>query len=158
MVASISTALREVLTESGFQQLTVNEPVMRDGTESSGTLQVSISVGLTGDVAGFLVLQGTVDVARRYAELLSLQMGVPIEGSDRFGEMHKAALAELINQIGGRATIRLSEVQLDTDITPPTIVIGDSVSAIFAAGMSGSDIEVRGPAGSLFLAVLSRGS
>ncbi len=157
-VALFSTALREVLTESGFQQVVVDEPISWNTSDRTNTIQVSVSVGLTGDIAGFIMLQGTKAVAQRYAELLSLQMGVPIEDTGGFDEMHKAALAEFINQIGGRATIRLSEAQIDTDITPPTIVIGDSVSAVFAAGLAGSDIPVRGPAGNLFCTVLYRGA
>ncbi|MFW6229149.1 MAG: hypothetical protein ACOC2V_06785, partial [Alkalispirochaeta sp.] len=88
-VALFSTALREVLTESGFQQVVVDEPISWNTSDRTNTIQVSVSVGLTGDIAGFIVLQGTKDVAQRYAELLSLQMGVPIEDTGGFDEMHK---------------------------------------------------------------------
>jgi chemotaxis protein CheX len=151
-VAAFSGALRAVLEESGFQNVKIDDPVDRAGG-AGRSVQVSVSVGIAGAVRGFLFLQAQLQAATEYAAMLSRQLGVTLENPDTFGPMHKAALAELINQISGRAMMLLAEIGLDADITPPTVVTGDSLDATFSDSLSFVDLGVHCRAGDLAVSI-----
>ena len=59
-------------------------------------------------------------------KILADYVGIEIK-DDQFGEFHKSTFSEIANQICGRTTIHLSEIGLDSDITPPSIIIGSSI-------------------------------
>lgn len=110
-------------------------------------------MGIAGMLKGFLFLLGAKSAAQAHAVLLSEKMGVPLDEPDGFGPMHKAALAELVNQVSGRATILLSDIGIDADITPPTIVTGGGISTSFAEGFSFVDFALQSGAGEMVVAV-----
>lgn len=148
IVDAFSRALDAVLTESGFEGTQFSSPGNRS-EKSDERFEVSISVGIAGGIKGFLYLLGGAAPARDYALTLSKFFGVELEDPSTFGPMHKAALAELVNQIAGRVTILLSEQGIDTDITPPTIITGDSITTALASGLTTTEIGIHSSAGAM---------
>jgi CheY-specific phosphatase CheX len=68
-------------------------------------------------------------------------------------DIFKETFAELLNQMGGRTTIKLSEAGLDTDITPPTIIKGDNIFINTGSYSSTAIIKISGNFGKLGLFV-----
>ena len=151
-IGAFSTAIANVLDEIGFDGFIVEDPILREETTGRDH-QVSISVGLAGAISGFLLLQTGMDVAIAHAVRLSRLLGVVIDDPDSLGPMHKAALSEFVNQVSGRAAMYLSEMGIDADITPPTVITGERVSAGFGESLQFVDVGVRGPDGDLNVAV-----
>ena len=81
---------------------------------------VSISINLVGDIKGYIHLNFTEDSAKHIAS--ALMMGMPINELD---EMSISALSELGNMILGGTATNLSELGLYTDITTPSVILGE---------------------------------
>jgi CheY-specific phosphatase CheX len=153
-VNSFVRALNAVFEESGVTGITVGEIVPRDASSApSQTFQVSVSVGIAGGIKGYMFLQTDLTIALALAKELSRALDVPLDDPDDFGQMHRAALAELANQISGRATMYLSESGVDARITPPSVLTGTSVTLAVADGLTFYDIVVAGEMGRFTLVV-----
>ncbi|MEX2443659.1 MAG: chemotaxis protein CheX [Alkalispirochaeta sp.] len=147
-VSSFAHALKEIFEESGVAGISVGEIVPRDSNSApSRTFQVSVSVGIAGAIKGYMFLQSDITTASALARELSRVLEVPLDDPDEFGRMHRAALAELANQISGRATMYLSESGLDARITPPSVLTGTGVTLAVADGLHFYDIAVDGTMG-----------
>lgn len=79
---------------------------------------VTVYVALVGSTHGMTLLGMATNTARQIA---SAMIGEP---QVELSELGLSALAELGNLIAGGATIELERLGLQTDITPPTIMIG----------------------------------
>lgn len=130
----------------------IGDPVVRVSAPSV-PFEVSVSVGMAGSLRGYMLLQSPLTAALAVANELSRLMDVPVENPTTFGPMQRAALAELANQISGRATMYLADLGLDTDITPPTVLIGDGVTMAVSDQVQFVDAAVHGPGGDLNLVV-----
>lgn len=124
--AVFPAAVEEVLLECGFADVDV-----RNGCSDDETVQLSVSIGLTGRVKGFFVVGTTLETALGVAHDLGGMMGIDMGPMPTMDDMHRAALSELANQISGRAAMHLSDAGFDTDITPPTIMSGDGLTVRF---------------------------
>lgn len=113
-------SLLEIMNESGFHEATVS----LEGDEID--YSVLITIGFTGRVHGYLMLQTDLESASNFVNILAEYVGMEIDESD-FGDFHKSTFCEIANQISGRSTIHLSKIGLDTDITPPSIIVGSSI-------------------------------
>ena len=141
-----------VLEESGIQNVTIDELVARDDAVRR-PFEVSITVGVAGQVSGYMFLQAGMASASALAEEISRFFDVPVDEPGTFGPMHRAALAELANQISGRATMYLSDLGVDANITPPTVLTGDQLTMAVADHLEFHDAAVHGPTGDLNLVV-----
>lgn len=115
-------SIEEIMLESGFHNLNIE----LNSSDTKYTLLTT--VGFTGRVHGYLMLQSDMQSAKNFVQTLAEYVGMEVSGDD-FGDFHKSTFCEIINQICGRSTIHLSNIDLDSDITPPSIIIGDSVSS-----------------------------
>lgn len=77
-----------------------------------------VMIGITGDVKGQLVLEGSPKVFGGIGEKM---FGMPLEG-----EMLHSFSGELGNMIAGRLSTEVSNKGINTDITSPTILQGDT--------------------------------
>ncbi|MFW5693725.1 MAG: chemotaxis protein CheX [Alkalispirochaeta sp.] len=153
-VSSFTRAVHAVFTESGLSGIAVGDFVPRESnTAPSQTFQVSVSVGIAGGIRGYMFLQSNIAVASELARELSRVLDVPLDDADEFGPMHRAALAELANQISGRATIYLSERGIDARITPPSVLTGSTVTLAVADGLHFYDATISGTMGTFTLVV-----
>lgn len=119
-IECFNKAILEILNETGFHEATVT-------TESAHTeYSILTTVGFTGRVHGYLMLQSDDDSANKFIDILSSYVGIELEDKS-FGDFHKSTFCEIVNQICGRSTIHLSKIDLDCDITPPSIIVGSSI-------------------------------
>lgn len=115
-------SIEEIMLESGFHNLSIET----EKTETNYALLTT--VGFTGRVHGYLMLQSDMTSANSFVQTLAEYVGMEIN-HEEFGDFHRSTFCEIVNQICGRSTIHLSNIDLDSDITPPSIIIGDSVSS-----------------------------
>lgn len=113
-------AIAEIMNETGFHKASINT----SGKKIEYSLLVTI--GFTGRVHGYLMLQSDLLSADKFVKVLADYVGMEIENS-KFGDFHKSTFCEIVNQICGRSTIHLSEIGLDSNITPPSIIVGSSI-------------------------------
>lgn len=102
-------------------------------------------IGLSGKISGNVALSMPYDTARKIASVM--MMGMEIAEMD---EMSVSALGELTNMICGQAAIELSMQNLNTEVTPPTIIHGDKLKAIISQ-VETTAVELRSSLGSIEL-------
>ncbi|MDA3938719.1 MAG: chemotaxis protein CheX, partial [Spirochaetia bacterium] len=85
------------------------------------------NIGITGEISGFLLIQSDINSSMMFINKMLSNMGMEAEESD-FGQFHKEAFGEILNQISGRAVMLLEEEGINSDITPPTILRGSNIS------------------------------
>lgn len=110
----------EIMNETGFHEAKVE----LDGEEKD--YSVLTTIGFTGRVHGYLMLQADLETANNFVKILADYVGMD-EIDEKFGDFHKSTFCEIVNQISGRSTIHLSNIGLDSDITPPSIIVGSSI-------------------------------
>lgn len=153
VVFAFSRAIEAVLAESGVKNMHIGTPAERPRGSKPQSFEVSISIGVAGALRGFMFLQADFASAAELAREISLSLGVPLEDPEVFGTMHKAALAELANQVSGRATMYLADMGLDTNITPPTILTGSGIMMGVSDQVQFHDARLSGPTSELNLVV-----
>ena len=151
-VSAFPRAMIAVFEESGFTGLRIDDLAARL-PDATPVFEVSVSVGVAGQLKGYMFLQASLEVATSVAREISRLMGIELDRPNEFGQMHRAALAELSNQVSGRAMMYLSEMGIDADITPPTVLTGTQVSMAVADGLQFHDTALHGDAGDLNLVV-----
>lgn len=82
------------------------------------SLQFGVLIGITGDVKGKLVLSGDLSVFGGIGESM---YGMALQG-----EMLTSFSGELGNMLAGRIATSISDKGINTDITSPTIIQGDT--------------------------------
>lgn len=75
----------------------------------------------------------------------TLMMGMPVEELD---DMSKSAIAELANMITGNASSIFEKMEKETDISPPTLITGNNITA-WISQVETIIIELITPAGSV---------
>lgn len=83
---------------------------------------VTVLLSMIGQLQG-VVLFGMTRPTALY--LVSKMMG---ETMTELNSLAQSGIAELGNVLTGRATIKLAEVGLVTDISPPTVIIGSGIT------------------------------
>lgn len=81
-------------------------------------IKFGVLIGITGDVKGNLVIAGETHVFQGIAQSM---FGVPTEG-----EMLISFCGELGNMLAGRLSTIIVEQNINTDISAPTILEGDT--------------------------------
>lgn len=111
----------EVFSELGF-----TEAQYKGDTLIITDQGIIANVGITGEYQGFLVIQTDIDSALSFVRKMLENLEMEQEDSG-FGQFHKEAIGEIVNQVSGRATMKLSENDVDCSITPPTILSGNNL-------------------------------
>jgi CheY-specific phosphatase CheX len=153
VIFAFSRAIEAVLSESGITSMHIGPLTERPRGSTPRSFEVSISIGVAGALRGFMFLQADFLSAAELAREISFRLGVPLENPEIFGAMHKAALAELANQVSGRATMYLADLGLDTNITPPTILTGSGIMMGVSDQLEFHDARLSGPTSELNLVV-----
>ncbi len=81
--------------------------------------KVNASIGVTGDLKGFIYFSMQEDTALQIVERMA---GMEI---DNFNELASSAIGELANIIMGNSATNLSNMDYNCDITPPAISLGE---------------------------------
>lgn len=84
--------------------------------------EANVIIGMTGDIKGSIVYSFSEEMALKVVETMS---GMKMDKLDKFVT---SAMGELGNIISGKATVGLSEQELNCDIVPPQIVTGKEIN------------------------------
>lgn len=103
----------------------MSKPSLLDKTLN---LQFGVLIGVTGDIKGRLILAGEQAVFGSIGEMM---FGMNLEG-----EMLSSFSGELGNMLAGRISTTIVENGIETDITAPTIMEGDTT-------LSGSEKAIK---------------
>jgi chemotaxis protein CheX len=110
--------------------------------------QVITSVGVTGDLRGIFMLR--TDMAGAAGILKAMTGGIRLHiAHDRLSEIQLAAIAEISNQIAGRAITLLSDLDLHCDITPPAVLAARQLQSLVPDLAETFRQTIRGPFGRL---------
>ncbi len=126
LTALFITAAEVVLGEIGFPHIRVDREASTEEDHSEGS-EILVMVGLVGQIKGHLVLHFPPKSAKAFVEHLSDHLGME-NFNENDMQYRKSALAEIANQIGGKATVLLSDLGVDCLITPPTVLSGKGIS------------------------------
>jgi chemotaxis protein CheX len=125
-------------------------PVRRLGLnlEDSDLLshEVNVYVAMVGQVRGMCLVSMSLETARR---LVGQMMGEELK---ELNEIALSALAETGNLVSGLATVELSQLGLECDITPPTLMVGKR-ARVSALGLPRFVIPLATPVGDVFIQV-----
>lgn len=89
---------------------------------------ISVLIGITGDLPGRLIIDGTESCMSKIGEAM---FGMPLEG-----EILESFSAELGNMIAGNLATSLAQSNMIIDITPPTVLIGQTRMSGFKQALS----------------------
>lgn len=79
---------------------------------------VGVLIGMTGDVRGRIIIDGSEDV---YGNIGEGMFGMKLEG-----DMLESFAGELGNMVAGNLSTTLANQGLEMDITPPTVIVGQT--------------------------------
>ena len=114
-------AAREVLQELGFSDLS-----FMDLKGNGFPAQIIANVGITGDLQGYMILYSDLESAKKFVGRILDNMDMNQEKG--FTQFHKETIGEIVNQVSGRSTMLLARMNLDCNVTPPTIITGQQIT------------------------------
>lgn len=94
---------------------------VKEGSVNSG--DVVISIGVTGDLTGTVVLNMSEETAKLIAS--KMMMGMEVKELD---DMAKSAISELGNMIAGNSASHFMNMGKDINITPPSLYTGKNMT------------------------------
>ncbi|RLD33124.1 MAG: chemotaxis protein CheX [Bacteroidetes bacterium] len=115
-------AAEEIFIEIGFSNLKINK-----SNNNNPKFDIIANIGITGEISGFLLIRSDMKSCMAFVNKMLENMGMENDESE-FGQFHKEAFGEILNQISGRAVMLLEAEGIDSDITPPTILKGSNIS------------------------------
>lgn len=115
-------AAEEIFMEIGFSDLKIEDCNSRDQK-----YDLIANIGITGEISGFLLIRSDIKSSVIFINKMLSNMGMESEDSE-FGQFHKEAFGEILNQISGRAVMLLETAGVDSNITPPSILRGSNIS------------------------------
>lgn len=115
-------AAEEIFIEIGFNDLTIEHCNSRDQK-----YELIANIGITGDISGFLLIRSDLQSSMNFIDKMLSNMGMEAEETE-FGQFHKEAFGEILNQISGRSVMLLESEGVNCDITPPSILRGTNIS------------------------------
>lgn len=106
-----------------FEQFQMScQEIKNERQSASSSEDVLTMIGITGDVRGQIIFRIPLKVG---LEISSAMMGIPPVTS--LDQMAQSALLELGNMICGNAMTIFTEKGTSMNITPPTLVVGNSI-------------------------------
>lgn len=82
---------------------------------------ISVLISLIGEVEGVVLYSLSIPTS---LGIVSRMIG---QEFDEFDELAQSGIAEMGNVITGRATMLLSQAGINSDISPPTVIIGKDI-------------------------------
>lgn len=119
--ALFKQAVHDIFNEIGISGINISS-----ASKSSQTYDMVATIGYTGDISGYMMIQAGKGPANSLVQTMSALMGITIEEHE-YKNFHKTTLGEIANQIAGRSTMLLSDNKINCDITPPSLIIGSKI-------------------------------
>jgi chemotaxis protein CheX len=132
-------ALIKVLEQFEIHGVEIGNMEKKERTQV--TLDVTAIVGLVGDIKGNVAYSFSQETAKKL--LSSMAPGL---GTDEFDIMALSAIGELSNMTTGKASILLSNIGVNIDISPPSIIVGEEIYFIISPVQSIA-VNINTPAG-----------
>lgn len=88
--------------------------------------EIGVLVGMLGQVPGRLIVDGS---AKTFINLAQLMFGMALEG-----DLLESFVGEFGNMVAGNTATNLSKISISVDISPPTVIIGQSKISGFQFG------------------------
>lgn len=145
LVAGFLKAIREVFHEIG---LTIDR--ICSVTDWDVGANMIATVGILGDVRGSILLRLDRQSARNIVAAMLQSMGMEAKRGLAL-DAEEAGVAEIANQICGRAITILSGVSLECDITPPAVISGSDITSSLPGAATLEYRSVEGPFGKLLV-------
>ncbi|MBN2739234.1 MAG: chemotaxis protein CheX [Spirochaetales bacterium] len=120
------------------------------GSGKKTSFEVITNIGVTGQVKGCLMMKTDFRTASEISNSMLSGIGHS-ENEEGFTSMQKAAITEFTNQFGARAIMFMSDDGIDCNITPPTIITGQTVESQTFQITQAVEKEFSSPFGSIFL-------
>ena len=142
----IINSLKDFLADAGFASSIAPVSNVADQTN------VMATVGITGEMVGFLTLSMNTDNAVNLSKFFADLMEIPID-SDDFSNPHLEAISELSNQIAGRVVMFMEDHDLNCSITPPSVMSGGEISINLKTLDVTQIFKVEGQFGYFYIAI-----
>lgn len=113
-------AVAEVMPQLGFKSVEKVGLEMKNG--SIPGMGVMALIGVAGTIKGNVIYNMELDYAKQIAS--NMMMGTPVPELD---DMAQSAISEMANMLCANASIKLSNMGIQTDISTPTIMVGNDV-------------------------------
>lgn len=119
-------SVTDVLPQLGFTDINVGAPQERSKKIVASGLVLTL--GIVGDRKGNVAYVIDTEGAKQIASIM--MMGMPVEELD---DMAKSAISELSNMLTANASMHFSNDSVVLDISPPTMLTGDSIELSMSA-------------------------
>lgn len=112
-------AFFNVMPQIGFTNIEKKGVVVNKEIKSKGVI---INLGIVGDAKGNVVYITDIESGKKIAS--KMMMGMPVNELD---DMAQSALSELTNMLTANASINLSEIGVNVNISTPTLLYGEDI-------------------------------
>jgi chemotaxis protein CheX len=120
VISIFNEAMRNIFMEMGIGEITAAQ------TEQRGENQIVITIGFAGDIKGNLILGTDMASAFSLVQRMLSHMNMSFQTRE-FDKLHRGSMCEIANLLAARAANALSELGIECNITPPTIITGETV-------------------------------
>lgn len=110
-------SFREILPQLGFSDIQRGNISL--GTNAVESLGVTVIIGLTKGIRGNVAYNMTEESAMAIASTMMGGMQVL-----QFDDLPQSAISELVNMVTAGAATRFAQMDIQVDISPPSLVIG----------------------------------
>jgi chemotaxis protein CheX len=101
--------------------------------------QVVVMIGVIGKIKGQVCFELSADTAKKIASAMMGGMSVP-----ELNEISKSAVSEMGNMIMGNASTVFSNRNINIDITPPSLLMGENIEMSNKAASIVVPLELEG--------------
>ncbi|WPC43242.1 chemotaxis protein CheX [Clostridium sp. JS66] len=112
-------AFFNIMPQIGFTNIEKKGVVLNKEIKSKGII---INLGIVGDAKGNVVYITDIESGKKIAS--KMMMGMPVNELD---DMAQSALSELTNMLTANASINLSEIGVNVNISTPTLLYGEDI-------------------------------
>ncbi|HAE91486.1 chemotaxis protein CheX [Tissierella praeacuta] len=118
------SSFKNVMPQIGFEKVERGKVSIKEkDLITSGVLTI---VGIVGDLKGNIIYSLDTNSAKQIVS--KMMMGVEI---DEFNEMAQSALSELSNMLTANASIEFSNMNINMNISTPTLMYGENIRTAF---------------------------
>jgi chemotaxis protein CheX len=112
-------ALKNVLGQLGVSETSISQVQIKESMFVE--MDITAIIGLVGDLRGNIALSFSTETAKG---IISSILKTPVLEIDT---LTRSGIGELANMIAGNASILFAQNNLNTDITPPSIIFGKDI-------------------------------
>lgn len=131
-------AITNVLPQLGLANIEKKGVSVNSGTLKSRGVIIIISI--IGDIKGNILYNIDIESAKKIAS--AMMMGMPVAELD---DMARSALSEMSNMVTANASINFSNIDININISTPTLMYGANYEATLSVSkMLSLELDVNG--------------